>query len=109
MQRSITIDEAQKDLGKVVLWATEHNEGVILEKSGKAEAVLMPFDQYAELVRLRKKEARRKTQEVLEALSREASERNQDITIEEAYRLAGFSEEVIRETLEYDRKLAEQE
>jgi hypothetical protein len=29
--------------------------------------------------------------------------------MEEAYRLAGFSEEVIQETLENDRKLAQQE
>lgn len=69
----------------------------------------MPFDQYAELVRLRKKEAKQKLLEALEKIRSEGAERNSDLTMEEAYRLAGFSEEVIQEILEYDRKLAEEE
>ena len=108
MPRTLSVDEAQQDLENVLQWAKDNHEGVILEQSGKPEGVLMPYDEYNDLLRLRKQEAKRKALEVLDAVSREASDQNQDLSMEEAYRLAGFSEEVIRETLEYDRKLSQQ-
>lgn len=109
MPRTISMDEAQQDLGNVLQWAKENKEGVILEQSGKPEGVIMAYDAYAELIKLRKQESKRKAREVIDAISREASARNQDLIMEEVYRLAGFSEEVIQELLEYDQKLAQEE
>jgi prevent-host-death family protein len=109
MTRTVTLDEAQRNLEEMLQWAKENNEGVIVEQSGKPEGVLVSYDEYTELDRVRKQEAKRKAQAAIEAISREAAARNQDLTAEEAYRLAGFSEDVICETIEYDRKLAQQE
>ena len=109
MPRTITMDEAQQDLENVLQWAKEHNEGVILEQAGKPEGVLMGYDEYAEFVKLRKQDSRRKTLEILEKIRQEGEALNQDLSDEEIYRLAGFGEEVIRETIEYDKKLARQE
>jgi hypothetical protein len=63
---------------------------------------------YTELVRLRKQELKRKALIAINAIREEAFAENQDLTSEEVYRLAGFDEEVIREMVEYDRKLAQQ-
>jgi hypothetical protein len=101
------MDETQQDLGNVLQWAKDNNDVVILEQSGKPEGVLMAYDEYTELTRIRRQAAKQKALAVIDAISREASARNQDISMEEAYRLAGFSEEVIQETLENDRKLAQ--
>ena len=103
MPRTITVDEAQQDLENVLQWAKDNNEDVILEQSGKPEGVLMAYNEYTELLFLRKQAAKRKTLEVLEQLRKDGEERNKDLSDEEIYRLAGFSEEVIRETIEYDK------
>lgn len=109
MPRTVTLNEAQQDLDNVLQWAKENHEGVILEQSGKPEGVLMAYDEYAELTRLRRQEAKRKTLAVLEEIRGEGAELNQNLTDEEKYRLAGFSEEVIRETIDHDKKLARRE
>ena len=49
MPRSVTVDEAQQNLGNVLRWAKENNTDVILQQSGKPEGVLVPFDEYTEL------------------------------------------------------------
>jgi PHD/YefM family antitoxin component YafN of YafNO toxin-antitoxin module len=109
MPRTVTLDEAQQNLGTMLQWAKEHNEGVILQQSGRAEGVLLAFDEYAEFLALRKQRTKRKSLEVIAKLSSEASAHNHDLTIEEAYRLAGFSEEVIQEMLVQDQKSVRKE
>lgn len=49
---------------------------------------------------------KRKFLKALNALRKKVQRRNPDLTAEEAYRLAGFSEEVIQETLRADAELA---
>ena len=105
MPRTVTMNEAQQDLGNVLQWAKENREGVILEQSGKPEGVLMAYDEYAELTRLRRQETKRKTLAVLEDIRREGAELNQELTDEDKYRLAGFSEQAIRETVDHEKKL----
>ena len=92
MPRTISMDEARSNLESVFQWAKENKDDVIIEKSGKPEGVLVPYDEYTEINEIRK----------------DVAERNQDLTAEEIFRLAGFDEEVIQEMIEYDRKLAHQ-
>lgn len=54
----------------------------------------------------RKRELKLKALATLNALREEAQRQNPGITAEEAYRLAGFSEEIIQETLKADQELA---
>ena len=107
MPRKITIDEAEQDLDEVLAWAAAHNEGVMLEQAGKVKGVVMAIDDYAELTRLQEAAVTQKKLDLLEMIRREGADLNQDLTDEEKYRLAGFSEEVIRELLEADTQLAQ--
>ena len=53
------MDEARSNLESVFQWAKENKDDVIIEKSGKPEGVLVPYDEYTEIVRLRKQELKR--------------------------------------------------
>ena len=59
------------------------------------------------LEKLKRQEARRQALAELEAIRAGIAEQNPDIRAEEAYREAGFSEEVIQETLRMDEQLAD--
>ena len=106
MPKTVSSTEAKARFGALLKWADESNESVIVTRYGQPVAVIMSCAEYEEVLKLRKREQKRKALEALEALRDEARLRNPDLTAEEAYRLAGFSEEVIQETLQADEALA---
>ncbi|MFV0645514.1 MAG: type II toxin-antitoxin system prevent-host-death family antitoxin [Sphingomonadaceae bacterium] len=106
MPRTITSTEAQAKFGSILKWTKEHNDQVIVKLYGEPTAVLIPYEEYELLEKLKKQERSRKALAQLRALRMEIAARNPDGSSEEAYRAAGFSEEVIRETLEMDERLA---
>ena len=108
MPRIVTASEAQNNFGALVQWAEENQDNVVVERRGKPAAVIIAYEEYQKLEQLREQKRRRKAFEALEAIRTRVAERNPDLTAEEAYRLAGFSEEVIQKTLDYDRKLAQE-
>jgi prevent-host-death family protein len=108
MPRIVTASEAQNHFGAMVQWAEENQDNVVVERRGKPAAVIISYEEYQKLEQLREQERRRKAFEALEAIRARVAERNPDLTTEDAYRLAGFSEEVIQKTLDYDRKLAQE-
>ncbi len=65
----------------------------------------MSFAEYEEVEKLRKREQKRKALDALDALRQEARSQNPGLSDEEAYRLAGFSREVVQETLQADEEL----
>jgi prevent-host-death family protein len=105
MQRTVSSSEAQNNFGAMMQWAEENREGVVVERRGKPTAVLISYEEYQAILELKDAERKRKAFESLEKLRREVQRKNPDITAEEAYRAAGFSEEVIRETLKSDEEL----
>ncbi|HXF64052.1 MAG TPA: type II toxin-antitoxin system prevent-host-death family antitoxin [Caldilineaceae bacterium] len=107
MPKTVSSSEAQNNFGAMLQWAEENQEEVVVERRGKPAGVLIGYEQYQEYQRLKAQERKRKAWEALEALRKKVAARNADLTPEEAYRLAGFSEEVIQETLESDRELAQ--
>ena len=109
MPRTISSSEAKSKFGEVLKWTTENNDEVIVKLYGEPKAVIMPYTEYTEVEKLRKREERRKAWETLEEIRKRVRAQNPDMTPEEAYRLAGFSEEVIQETLKKDKELAEAE
>lgn len=106
MPRTVSSSEAKARFGELVKWTTENQDKVIVKLYGEPAAVIMSYAEYEEVEKLRKRELKRKTLEALDALRQEARRQNPDLSAEEAYRLAGFSEEVIQETLQADDELA---
>ena len=106
MTRVVSSSEAQNNFGAIIQWAEENREEVVVEKRGKPAVAIIAYSEYENLMQLREKQRRSEIFEELEGLRQRLRERTPELTAEEAYRLAGFSEEVIRETLEYDEKIA---
>lgn len=105
MPKTVSSSEAQNNFGAMLQWAEENQDEVVVERRGKPAGVLMGYEQYQEFQRLKAQERKRKALEALEELRREVQRHNPGLTAEEAYRAAGFSEEVIQETLQSDEEL----
>lgn len=105
MRKTVSSSEAQNNFGAMLQWAEENEDGVIVERRGKPAGVLIAYEQYQELQRLKQQERKLRAFKALEALRREVQRHNPDITAEEAYRAAGFSEKVVQETLKLDKEL----
>ena len=107
MPRRVSSSEVQNNFGAMLQWAEENNDEVVIERRGKPAGVIIAYEEYQEVMRLREQERRRKLFGRMEAIRQTVAARNPDLTAEEAYRLAGFSEEVIQQTLASDQELAQ--
>lgn len=107
MPKLVSSTEAKTRFGELLKWAEEHNDDVIVKLYGEPKAVIMSYAEYEEVSRLRQREERWKAWEALEGIRKRVRAQNLDLTEEEAYRRAGFSEDVIQETLKNDRQPAE--
>jgi prevent-host-death family protein len=92
MPKTVTASEVKARFGQIVKWTTDNNDEVIVKLYGEPTVVIMPYTEYEALEKLRKQEQKRKVLESLEELRKEARKQNPELTAEEAYRLAGFSE-----------------
>ncbi|MBX3000689.1 MAG: type II toxin-antitoxin system prevent-host-death family antitoxin [Caldilineaceae bacterium] len=106
MPKQVTSTEAKSRFGELLKWTTENQERVIVRLYGEPTAVIISYAEYEELENLRKREQKRKVLEALDQLRAEARQQNLDLADAEGYRLAGFSEEVIEETMKTDEALA---
>jgi prevent-host-death family protein len=107
MARTVSSSEVQNNFGAMLQWVEENNDEVVVERRGKPAGVIIAYEEYQDILRLRELERRRKVFARMEAIRKQVAERNPDLTAEEAYRLAGFSEDVIQQTLASDRELAQ--
>lgn len=106
MPKTVSSSEAQNNFGAMAQWAEANPEGVIVERRGKPVVAVVAYAVYEELRQLQSEKRRREVFETLEALRARVSSRNADLSEEEIYRLAGFSEEVIAEMVERERELS---
>jgi PHD/YefM family antitoxin component YafN of YafNO toxin-antitoxin module len=106
MARIVSSSEVQNSFGAIAQWTEENREGVVVERRGKPTLAIISYEEYQYLQQLREEKRRREIFNEIEELRREVALRNTDLTPEEAYRLAGFSEEAIRNMLESDKRLA---
>lgn len=106
MPKTVTSSEAKSRFGELVKWTTENQDQVIVKLYGEPKAVIVSYSEYVELEKLRKREQKRKVLEALDNLREEVRRQNPTLSDEEAYRLAGFSEEAVAETLKSDEQLA---
>ena len=104
MPRTVSSSEAQNNFGAMLQWTEEQGDEIVVERRGKPAAVIISYDEYTEIVRLRQEERKRQALVAIRQVRADVRAANQDLSAEEAYRLAGFSEEVIRETLAADEQ-----
>ncbi len=108
MPKAVSSTEAQNKFATFLQWATEHNDGVVIEVRGKPKAALISYPDYEELLRLRKQEQKRKALAALDELRKEIRRQNPALTTAEAYRQAEFSPEFIQEMTKTESRLAEE-
>jgi prevent-host-death family protein len=107
MPRTVSSSEVQNNFGAMLQWAEDNKDEVVVERRGKPAGVLISYGEYQKVVRLREQERRRTVFTRMEAIRKQIVAHNPDLTAEEAYRLAGFSEEVVQQTVASDTELAQ--
>jgi prevent-host-death family protein len=107
MPKIVSSTEAKTQFGTLLKWASQENDEVIVKFYGEPKAVIMPYQEYEALLKLREKERRRQAWEAVEKIRRRIEASTPELSQEEAYRLAGFSEEVVQETLQKDQEFAQ--
>lgn len=105
MPKTISSTEAKSRFGELLKWTKETNNVVIVKLYGEPAVVMVPYNEYQEAERLRRREQKRQVLEALDALRQEVRRQYPDLSAEEAYREAGFSEEVVQETLQADQEM----
>jgi len=106
MNKVLSASEVAGDFGAALRWAEENSEGLVVEYNGKPAAVLIAYDEYEEFQRLRRNANKQKALKIIREIRAEIQALGPPLSAEEAYRMAGFSEEVIQETLAADARLA---
>jgi len=96
MPKMVSATEAKNRLGALFSWIQDNHDTVIVESRGEPTAVIMSYSEYEKIQALQEQARRQEIWERMEALRREISARNQDLTEEAAEELADrFTRDVI--------------
>ena len=79
LERVYSTTEAKNQLSAMISFVQEPDAAAIIESHGKPRAVLVSFDDFEAIRKLKDKERRRLAWKQLEALRKEVSSRNQDL------------------------------
>ena len=104
MTISVTSSEARKSLGKLLHLASEENEEVVIKVRGEPTAVLVSYSQYEQLTKEREARKREEALRLLRSARARVQERMEGVSDEEAYRMAGFGENAIKEILRHENE-----
>jgi prevent-host-death family protein len=96
MPKMVSATEAKNRLGALFSWIQDNQDTVIVESRGEPTAVIMSYSEYEKIQALQEQARRQEIWERMEALRREISARNQDLTEEQKEQLA---DEVSREAI----------
>lgn len=94
--KTVSVSEARQQLNALVEWAIEHQEGVVIEKYNKPKAVIISFEDFQTLQQIKENEQRQQAWLEFQALAQKVSERNKNLTAEEADEVA---DTVVREAV----------
>ena len=98
MPRTVSASEAKTKFGAIVDWAVEAKDDVIVESHGQPRVVIITFEEYKEVLKLREEARRQSALLRLRNLRDSIRARNQDLDEEQAASLAvRFSREVVTE------------
>lgn len=111
MTRTVTATEAKNSLGELVKWSNDNRSAVVIQQYGQPKAVLMSYDDFVEYAAAQEASRRRSTLGEIRLILEGIRARNQELfpddSAEELLREAGFAEEVIEETIEFDKQRTE--
>ena len=98
MPRTVSASEAKTKFGAIVDWAAESKDDVIVESHGQPKVVIISFEAYQQVLKLREEARRQSALLRLRNLRDRVRARNQDLDEGQAASLAGrFSQEVVAE------------
>jgi prevent-host-death family protein len=97
MPKTVSVSEAKNKLSAMLRWAVEQGDEIVVESRGEPKAVILPYEEYEELLLFREKTRRRAALKQLETLAEQMQARNADLSPEEAEQLA---EEISQETVQ---------
>ncbi len=97
MAKTVTATEAKNRLGSFINEVQKEGETVIIENRGTPAAVITSFQDYEELQAFRAERSRLDALATLREIQNRVFERNQDLTDEEADRIA---DEVVRDAVQ---------
>ena len=90
MPKTVTATEAKTNFGAMMDWTVAEKEPIIVQSHGQPKAAIIGYDEYTQYAALKEKARRQQAIKDLEALRKEVSARNADLTEEEIYALADF-------------------
>jgi prevent-host-death family protein len=96
MDRTVTATEAKAKLSELMRWAVESGAGVVVESHGTPQVVLVSYAEYEALQVLKERARREAALDQLRELAAEVQAQNQDLSADEAARLA---DEITREAI----------
>ncbi len=102
MAKIVSASEAKSRFGSMLKQAQQ--EQVIIEVHGEPEAVLISYEEYQLTEALKEQNRRREAWEAFQSLGKEIAANSPDLTEEEAYELAGISEEIAQEIIQKDKE-----
>ena len=102
MAKVVSASEAKSRFGFMLKQAKQ--EQVIIEVHGAPEAVLISYHDYQLFEGFKEQNRRREAWEAFKSLRDEVSAQTLELTEQEAYELAGISEEVAKEIIQEDKK-----
>jgi prevent-host-death family protein len=88
MPRTVSATEAKNRLGSLMEWVSKNKDEVIVESHGEPKVVVMSYAEYERIQRVKEEVRRREALAKLQRLRDEVSQRNRDLTPEEADALA---------------------
>ena len=98
MPRTVSASEAKTKFGAIANWAAESKDDVIVESHGEPKVVIICFEEYQQVLKLREEARRQSALLRLRSLRDRVRARNQDLDEEQVASLTGrFSQEVIAE------------
>lgn len=106
MTINVSSSEARKRLGRFLNLASEENEDVVIEVRGEPTAVIVSYSQYEQMAREREDEKRKVALRLLRNARARVQENMGGVSREEAYRMAGFGENAIKEIIRHEDEVA---
>jgi prevent-host-death family protein len=96
--RTVSASEAKNRLGALIGWVLQNKDEVIVESRGEPKVVLMPFEEYEEVQKIKEQVRRRQALAKLEQLRKKVRSRNTGLSDKGAEALADrFTRDVIEE------------
>ncbi len=97
MIKTVSVSETRQQLSSFLNWIRDNQNDVVIQNRGQAEAVIIPYEDYALLQDAREQRRRQMALDELRQIALAVSANNEQMTAVEADELA---DEIVREAIE---------